>query len=62
MVRKFVFVPGPEPYVAPRRIERSAGASKAMQWLLLGLALTVSAVGFSLAKSTAAESHAALAR
>lgn len=56
MVRKFVFVPGAEPRVAPRQATRATStsspthATKVMQWVLLGLALAVSAVAFSAAK------------
>jgi hypothetical protein len=67
MVRKFVFVPGAEPHVAPRGASRATGTStstisahatatatttKVMQWVLLGVALAISAVAFSAAKRT----------
>ncbi len=67
MVRKFVFIPGAEPHIAPLHgVERamsvrriSGGASvrhdgpgrMAMQWVLLVLALAVSAIAFSAAKA-----------
>jgi hypothetical protein len=66
MVRKFVFIPGAEPRLSPREaghvpsLGRLSGAvgvrhegppRMAMQWLLLGLALAVSAAAFSAAKA-----------
>jgi hypothetical protein len=52
MVNKFVFVPGPEPRLSPRAAVRASSAGKAMQWVLLGAALAVSAIAFSAAKTT----------
>ena len=66
MVHKFVFVPGAEPHVSPvERVPTRGGSSGAlgirhpipsklamhMQWLLLGIAIGVSAVAFSVAKA-----------
>lgn len=53
MVRKFVFVEGAEPRLSPRGGGRSSKAKvAALQWLLLGAALAVSALAFSAAKAS----------
>jgi hypothetical protein len=52
MVNKFVFVPGPEPRVSPRAAARSSNPGKALQWVLLGAALAISAFAFSAAKTS----------
>jgi hypothetical protein len=63
MVNKFVFVPGPEPRLSPRATVRASSAGKAMQWVLLGAALAISAIAFSAAKTLDRQSgHAAAQR
>lgn len=54
MVRKFVFVPGADPGASRRSVSRTTEVSKVTQWLLVALALTISAIGFSLAKPSQA--------
>lgn len=62
MVRKFVFVEGAEPRVSPRGGRRPPNANRAhpasgatfaaLQWLLLGAALAISAIAFTAAKAS----------
>lgn len=63
MVRKFVFVEGAEPRVSPRGGDRLPHATRAtasssttvaaLQWVLLGAALAISAIAFAAAKASA---------
>ena len=64
MVHKFVFVPGAEPRVTPRAAVRASSPTKALQWVLLGAALAISAFAFSAAKDSLerTSSHAAVHR
>lgn len=61
MVHKFVFVPGEEPRVTPRAAVRASSSGKALQWVLLGAALAISAFAFAAAKASfeRQSSHAA---
>lgn len=59
MVRKFVYVPGPDPHLAPLHAERTSSAARLVQWLLLGVAITISVIGFSMAKASSTEAPAA---
>lgn len=60
MVRKFVFVEGAEPRVSPRGGGHPPNATRAasgamvaaLQWVLLGAALAISAIAFSAAKAS----------
>jgi hypothetical protein len=61
MVRKLVFLQGPTSFVPPLAYEApTPGPTKAWHWLLVGIALAVSAAGFTAAKAavdTAAATH-----
>lgn len=66
MVRKLVFVPGAGPRVVPRGAASTTltrGPSRStpvVQWVLLGVALAISAMAFSAAKRAGEPSSAAV--